>query len=46
MQKYLDGHVSQLLSFVLGNLDLQKEIKTAIVNAVNRMYVSYDIIRG
>ena len=35
MQNYLDGHISQLLSFVLGNLDLQREIKTIIVNVVN-----------
>ena len=41
VRKYLGGHMFQLPSFVLNNLDLQEEIKTSIVNAVDGMYVSY-----
>jgi Cdc6-like AAA superfamily ATPase len=44
VQRYLDGHMFQLPSFVLSNFDLQEEVKTAIVSAVNGMYVAYDII--
>jgi hypothetical protein len=41
VRKYLGGHMFQLPSFVLNNLDLQEEIKTSIVKAVDGMYVSY-----
>jgi hypothetical protein len=46
VQKYLDGNMSPPLpSFVLRNPDLQKEIKTEIIRAVNGMYVlSHTII--
>ena len=40
VQRYLDSHMFQLPSFVSNNLDLKEEIKTAIVNAVDGMYVS------
>jgi len=40
VQRYLDSHMLQLPSFVSTNLDLKEEIKTAIVNAVDGMYVS------
>lgn len=47
VRKYLDGHMLQLPSFVLANLDLQKEIKTAIAQAVDGMYVfPYGIIEN
>jgi Cdc6-like AAA superfamily ATPase len=38
VQKYVDGCMPQLPSFVLRNLDLQEEIKTEIVKAVDGMY--------
>jgi hypothetical protein len=44
VQRYLDGHMFRLPSFVSSNFDLQEEVKTAIVSAVNGMYVAYDII--
>ena len=45
VRRYLDGHMSRLPSFVLRGLDLQEEIKTEIIKAVNGMYVSFhDII--
>jgi hypothetical protein len=45
VKRYLDGHMLQLPSFVLTNLDLQKEIKAAIAQAVDGMYVSpYGIV--
>ena len=40
VQRYLDSHMFQLPSFVSNNLDLKEKIKTAIVNAVDGMYVS------
>jgi Cdc6-like AAA superfamily ATPase len=40
LQRYLDGHISKLPSFVSRNADLQKEVKTAIVKAVGGMWVS------
>jgi Cdc6-like AAA superfamily ATPase len=46
VQRYLDGHMFQLPSFVSSNFDLQEEVKTAIVSAVNGMYVVYNIIVG
>jgi len=39
VRKYLDGHMLQLPSFVLRSLDLQEEIKTEIIKAVDGMYV-------
>lgn len=39
VQKYIDGHISHLPSFVRCRPDLQEEIKTAIINAVDGMYV-------
>lgn len=39
VRRYLDGHMSQLPSFVLRSLDLQEEIKTAIIKTVDGMYV-------
>jgi Cdc6-like AAA superfamily ATPase len=42
VKRYLGGHMLQLPSFVLTSLDLQKEIKTAITQAVDGMYVSPD----
>ena len=37
VRKYLDGHMSQLRPFVLRKPDLQEEIKTEIVKAVDGM---------
>jgi hypothetical protein len=39
MWRYLKGHIRQLLSFIEQNQLLQKEIKTKISEAVDRMYV-------
>jgi hypothetical protein len=39
VQRYLDGHMSQLPAFVLRSLDLQEEIRTTITKAVDGMYV-------
>jgi len=39
LQRYLDGHMLRLPSFVSRNADLQKKVKTAIINAVDGMYV-------
>jgi NACHT domain len=45
VQKYLDGHMLELPSFVVRSHDLQEEIKTKITKAVDGMYVSiYGII--
>jgi len=45
VQKYLDGHMSQLPSFVIRSPDLQEEIKTEIMKAVDGMYgLTYAII--
>ena len=40
VQRYLDGHMSELPTCVLRNSELQGEIKAAIVKAVNGMYVT------
>ena len=37
VRRYLDGHMSQLRPFVSRKPDLQEEIKTAIVKAVDGM---------
>jgi ankyrin repeat protein len=39
LQRYLDGHMLRLPSFVSRSPDLQKEVKIAIINAANGMYV-------
>jgi hypothetical protein len=40
VQRYLDGHMSQLPTCVVRSCELQGEIKAAIVKAVNGMYVT------
>ena len=40
LERYLDGHMMRLPSFVLRSPDLQNEIKDAIIKAVDGMYVS------
>ena len=40
VQRYIDGHMSQLPRCVLRSSALQGEIKAAIVQAVNSMYVT------
>ncbi|KAL5331136.1 hypothetical protein ACEPPN_000665 [Leptodophora sp. 'Broadleaf-Isolate-01'] len=39
VQRYLDGHLSQLPGCVLRSLDLQDEIKTNIIEAVDGMFL-------
>jgi Cdc6-like AAA superfamily ATPase len=39
LRRYLDGHISRLPSFVSRSPDLQNQVKTAIINAVDGMYV-------
>ena len=39
MQRYLEGRILELPSFVSRRVDLQEEIKTQILKAVNGMYV-------
>ncbi|KFZ00163.1 hypothetical protein V500_01159 [Pseudogymnoascus sp. VKM F-4518 (FW-2643)] len=39
VQRYLDGHMSELSTCVLRNSELQGEIKTAIIKAVNGMFL-------
>ena len=39
LEKYLDGNIPKLPSFVSRNVDLQKEIKSAIITAVDGMCV-------
>jgi Cdc6-like AAA superfamily ATPase len=41
VRKYLDGHMSQLPSFVLRSLDLQEKIKAEIIKAVDGMYNTF-----
>ena len=40
VRRYLDGHMTQLPSFVTRSPNLQVEIQTEIMNAVDGMYVS------
>lgn len=40
LEKYLDGNMSKLPSFVSHNIDLQKEIKSTIIKTVDGMCVS------
>jgi hypothetical protein len=44
VQKYLDCHMLQLPSFVLGNSDLQEEIRTEIIKTVDGMYVLSQVV--
>jgi Cdc6-like AAA superfamily ATPase len=44
VQRYLDGHMSMLPSFVSRSLDLQEEIKTEIIKAVNGMHVRSHVV--
>jgi hypothetical protein len=37
VRRYLEGHISQLPSFVLRSPDLQEKIKTKIIEAVDGM---------
>jgi hypothetical protein len=39
VRRYVDSHMSYLPSFVGRSLDLQEEVKTGIVKAVDGMYV-------
>ena len=39
VQRYLDGHMSQLPSCVSRSSDLQEQIKTEIIKAVDGMYI-------
>jgi hypothetical protein len=41
MRRYLDGHILRLPAFVAQNPELQEEINTKIVKAVNGMYVAF-----
>ena len=44
VRRYIDGHMSQLPSFVLRNHDLQEKIKTEITKTFDGMYVPHAII--
>ncbi|KFY46625.1 hypothetical protein V494_00395, partial [Pseudogymnoascus sp. VKM F-4513 (FW-928)] len=50
VQRYLDGHMSELSSCVLRNSELQGEIKAAIVKAVHGMFLlaqlHFDSLKG
>jgi hypothetical protein len=46
VQRYLDGHMSQLPACVSRSSDLQEEIKTEITKAVDGMYVSSHTFRA
>ena len=39
LHKYLNGHMLKLPSFVSRSAELQKEVKSTIINAVDGMYV-------
>jgi hypothetical protein len=41
VRRYLEGHMFRLPGFVVRSLELQEEIKTRIVKAVDGMYVVY-----
>jgi hypothetical protein len=45
VKKYIDGHISQLPSFISRNLDLQREIETEVTRATDGMYVYSHAIR-
>ena len=44
VQRYLDGHMSQLPGCVLRNSDLKNEIRSDIIKAVDGMYVALGIL--
>jgi hypothetical protein len=44
IRRYVDGHISELPPFVSRNVNLQGEIKTEIIKAVDGMYVIYTIL--
>jgi Cdc6-like AAA superfamily ATPase len=44
VRRYIDSHILHLPSFVGHNPDLQEEIKTEIVNAVDGMYVAHLVL--
>ena len=41
VQKYVDGHISQLPAFVSRSSAPQDEIKTEIARAIEGMYILY-----
>jgi hypothetical protein len=41
VRRYLEGHMFRLSGFVLRSLELQEEIKTNIIKAIDGMYVVY-----
>jgi hypothetical protein len=41
VRRYLDSHISRLPGFVARSLELQEELKTNIIKAVDGMYVVY-----
>jgi hypothetical protein len=43
VRRYVNGHISHLPSFVGRSLDLQEEIKTKSVKAVDGMYMSLHV---
>jgi hypothetical protein len=43
VERYLDSYMSLLPSFVAYNFELQNEIKTEIIKAVNGMYVHFGL---
>jgi predicted ATPase len=45
VQRYLDGHMSQLPSFISGKPDLRETIKTEITKAVDGMYVPTNLTK-
>ena len=45
VRRYLDGRILELQLCVVDSYDLQKEIKTKIIKAVDGIYVSSYIIR-
>lgn len=45
VRRYLDGHMFQFPGFVGRNLELQEEIKTAILKAIDGMYVASYILK-
>jgi Cdc6-like AAA superfamily ATPase len=46
VQRYLDGHMSQLPSCVQRSHDLQEEIKTEIIKTIDGMYVPFHTSRA
>jgi hypothetical protein len=44
VRRYLDGHMSHLPSFIERSPDLQEEVKTKIVKAVDGMYVALIVL--